>query len=248
MLSVARQTTTLLMRPARFQNPVFVALDTPDLGHALEIARAVKPHVGGLKVGLEFITALGPDAVAQIVEIGLPVFADTKFHDIPNTVKGASRAIASLGVAMFNIHASGSLAMMHAARDAAGESESRPKVLAVTVLTSLEDGDLEMVGQSWPAKDQVLKLATLSKVGGLDGVVCSAHEIAAVRAACGPDFLLVVPGIRPAGSEVADQRRVMTPREAMKAGGDILVIGRPITGAKDPAAAAHAIAEDLSVP
>jgi orotidine-5'-phosphate decarboxylase len=236
------------MRLARFQNPIFVALDTPDLGRALEIARAVKPHVGGLKVGLEFITALGPDAVMQIVDVGLPVFADTKFHDIPNTVKGASRAIAGLGVAMFNIHASGGLAMMHAARDAAGESESRPKVLAVTVLTSLEDGDLEMVGQSWPTADQVLRLATLAKVGGLDGVVCSAHEIAAVRAACGPDFLLVIPGIRPMGSEVADQRRVMTPREAMKAGADILVIGRPITGASDPAEVARAISADLAVP
>ncbi|HVP83080.1 MAG TPA: orotidine-5'-phosphate decarboxylase [Rhizomicrobium sp.] len=236
------------MRPARFQNPIFVALDTPDLGRALEIAHAVKPHVGGLKVGLEFITALGPDAVQQVIDVGLPVFADTKFHDIPNTVKGASRAIAGLGVAMFNIHASGGLAMMHAARDAAAESETRPKVLGVTVLTSLEDGDLQMVGQEWPAKDQVLKLATLAKVGGLDGVVCSAHEIAAVRAACGPDFLLVIPGIRPAGAEVADQRRIMTPREAIKAGADILVIGRPITGAKDPAAVAHAIAEDLSIP
>ena len=204
--------------------------------------------MGGLKVGLEFITALGPDAVMQIVDVGLPVFADTKFHDIPNTVKGASRAIAGLGVAMFNIHASGGLAMMHAARDAAGESESRPKVLAVTVLTSLEDGDLEMVGQSWPTADQVLRLATLAKVGGLDGVVCSAHEIAAVRAACGPDFLLVIPGIRPMGSEVADQRRVMTPREAMKAGADILVIGRPITGASDPAEVARAISADLAVP
>jgi orotidine-5'-phosphate decarboxylase len=236
------------MRPARFHNPVFVALDTPDLGRALEIAHAVKPHVGGLKVGLEFITALGPDAVARVVDVGLPVFADTKFHDIPNTVKGASRAVAGLGVAMFNIHASGGLAMMHAARDAAAESEARPKVLGVTVLTSLEDGDLQMVGQGWPAGDQVLKLATLAKVGGLDGVVCSAHEVAAVRAACGPDFLLVIPGIRPAGADVADQRRVMTPREAMKAGADILVIGRPITAAKDPAAAAHAIAEDLSIP
>jgi orotidine-5'-phosphate decarboxylase len=236
------------MRSSRFQNPVFVALDTPDLGRALEIARAVKPYAGGLKVGLEFITALGPDAIGQIVEVGLPVFADTKFHDIPNTVKGASRAIAGLGVAMFNIHASGGLAMMHAARDAAGESGGRPKVLGVTVLTSMEDGDLEMVGQGWPAKDQVVQLATLAKVGGLDGVVCSAHEIAAVRAACGPDCLLVIPGIRPAGAEVADQRRVMTPCEAMKAGADILVIGRPITGAADPAEAAKAIAEELAVP
>ncbi|HTO41551.1 MAG TPA: orotidine-5'-phosphate decarboxylase [Rhizomicrobium sp.] len=236
------------MRAPRFQNPVFVALDTPDLSHALDIARAVKPHVGGLKVGLEFITALGPEAIGQIVQIGLPVFADTKFHDIPNTVKGASRAIADLGVAMFNVHASGGLAMLHAARDAAAESQGRPRVLAVTVLTSLEDGDLQMVGQEWPTADQVLKLTTLAKVGGLDGVVCSAHEVAAVRAACGPDFLLVVPGIRPAGSDLADQRRVMTPREAMAAGADILVIGRPITGARDPAEAARAIAADLPTP
>jgi orotidine-5'-phosphate decarboxylase len=236
------------MRKARFQNPIFVALDTPDLSRALEIARAVKPYVGGLKVGLEFITALGPDAVMQIVEIGLPVFADTKFHDIPNTVKGAASAVAALGVAMFNVHASGGLAMIHAARDAAAESESRPKVLGVTVLTSLEDGDLEMVGQAWPAKDQVLKLATLAKVGGLDGVVCSAHEITAVRAACGAEFLLVVPGIRPAGAAGDDQRRIMTPKAAMDAGADVLVIGRPITGAADPGAAAHAIAEDLSIP
>jgi len=236
------------MRSPRFQNPVFVALDTPDLPRALTIARAVKPHVGGLKVGLEFITALGPDAVGQIVEVGLPVFADTKFHDIPNTVKGASRAIADLGIAMFNIHASGGLAMIHAARDAAAESQSRPKVLAVTVLTSMEDGDLEMVGQEWPTSDQVQRLATLAKVGGLDGVVCSAHEIAAVRAACGPDFLLVIPGIRPPGADFADQRRVMTPRDAVKAGADILVIGRPITGAADPAEAARAIAAELAVP
>lgn len=236
------------MRASRFQNPVFVALDTPDLARALDIARAVKPHVGGLKVGLEFMTALGPEAIGQIVQIGLPVFADTKFHDIPNTVKGASRAVADLGVAMFNVHASGGLAMLHAARDAAAESQGRPRVLAVTVLTSLEDSDLQMVGQEWPATDQVLKLATLAKVGGLDGVVCSAHEVAAVRAACGPDFLLVVPGIRPAGSKHADQRRVMTPREAMAAGADILVIGRPITGARDPAEAARAIAADLPTP
>lgn len=236
------------MRAARFPNPVFVALDTPELGRALDIAKAVKPYVGGLKVGLEFITALGPDAVAEIVEVGLPVFADVKFHDIPNTVKGASQAIASLGVAMFNVHASGGLAMMHAARDAAAQSDARPKVLGVTVLTSLEDGDLEMVGQQWPATDQVTRLATLAKVAGLDGVVCSAHETAAVRAACGPDFLLVIPGIRPAGAALADQRRVMTPRQAMAAGADILVIGRPITGAKDPGQAAHAIAAELSVP
>ncbi len=135
--------------------------------------------------------------------------------------------------------------MMHAARDAAQDSESRPKVIAVTVLTSLEDGDLEMVGQGWPAADQALKLATLAKVAGMDGVVCSAHEIAAIRAACGSDFQLIVPGIRPAGADLADQRRVMTPRKALDAGADILVIGRPITAARDPGEAARAISAEL---
>jgi len=233
------------MSKARLDNPIFVAIDTPDLDRALALARAVGPHVGGLKVGLEFITAQGPEGIRAIAALGKPVFADTKFHDIPNTVAGAAREIAKLGVAMFNIHASGGEAMMRAAKDAASSIDPQTKLIAVTVLTSIDDGVLDSVGQRGPAGDQVVRLAKLVQASGLDGVVCSAHEIAAIRKACGDDFLLVVPGIRPAGSDLADQRRVMTPAEAARAGADILVIGRPITGAQDPAKAACEIALSL---
>ncbi|HEX4295469.1 MAG TPA: orotidine-5'-phosphate decarboxylase [Rhizomicrobium sp.] len=229
------------MATPRFPNPAFVAIDTPDLGRALALAKAVKPHVGGLKVGLEFLTAQGPDGIRAIAELGLPVFADTKFHDIPNTVAGAAREIAKLGVSIFNIHASGGEAMLRAAREAA----PHVKLIAVTVLTSLDERDLDAVGQKGPAADQVVRLASLAQRAGLDGVVCSAWEIAPLREALGPDFLLVVPGIRPAGSDLADQRRVMTPRDAARAGADILVIGRPISAAADPAEAARAIAASL---
>ena len=230
---------------AHFSNPIFVALDTPDISRALAIARAVKPHVGGLKVGLEFISALGPDAVRRIVEVGLPVFADTKFHDFPQTVAGAARAVALLGVRMFNVHASGGEAMMRAAAEAIADVHPRPLLIAVTVLASLDDAALVSVGQRGPSAAQVERLAALAKTSGLDGVVCSAHEIATVRRACGPDFLTVVPGIRPPGSTLGDQRRVMTPAGALAAGADILVIGRPITAAADPAKAAQSIAQEL---
>ena len=234
------------MSPRRFPNPVFVALDTPDLSRAIAIAQAVKPYVGGLKVGFEFLTANGPDGVRKIVSLGLPVFTDTKYHDIPNTVGAAAREIAKLGAAVFNVHASGGEAMMRDAATEARAVDPKVKVIAVTVLTSLDEAVLDAVGQRGPAAEQVLRLAKLAQRSGLDGVVCSAHEIAPLRKACGPDFLLVVPGIRPAGSDLADQKRVMTPGEAHRAGADILVIGRPITGAADPAAAAKAIAEELA--
>jgi orotidine-5'-phosphate decarboxylase len=233
------------MSAARFRNPVFAALDTPDLSRALEIAAAIRPHVGGLKIGLEFITALGPDAIRKMVAQGLPVFADVKFHDIPNTVAGASKALAKLGASIFNIHTSGGEAMMRAAVDAGREVDPKITIIGVTVLTSLEDSDLDAVGQKSPARDQVLRLAELAMKSGLDGVVCSAHEIAPIRKALGRDFLLVTPGIRPPGADLADQKRVMTPVEAQKAGADIIVIGRPIVAAKDPAAAAKAIADSL---
>ncbi len=234
------------MTAARFANPVFVALDTPDLSHALELAAAVKGHVGGLKVGLEFISAQGPDGIGKIVALGLPVFADVKFHDIPNTVAGAARAIGETGADIFNVHASGGTAMMRAAAEAAARFHPRPKVIAVTVLTSLADADLESVGQIGPAAGLVSRLAKLAKKSGLDGVVCSPQEIALVREACGAEFLIVTPGVRPAGAALGDQRRVTTPGEAVRAGADILVIGRPITGAADPAAAARAIADEIA--
>jgi len=233
------------MSTARFPNPVFVALDTPDLGRAIALAQAVRPHVGGLKIGLEFYTACGPEGVRRIAALGMPLFADLKFHDIPNTVAAASRELAKLGAAMFNVHASGGERMMRDAADAARAVDPKVKVLGVTVLTSIDDGVIDCVGQRGPAAEQVLRLARLTKHAGLDGVVCSAHEIEAIRNACGPEFLLIVPGIRPAGADLADQRRVMTPAEAHRAGADILVIGRPITGAADPTAAARAIAAEL---
>jgi orotidine-5'-phosphate decarboxylase len=227
-------------------NPVFVALDVPDLARAVALAKAVRPHVGGVKVGLEFITALGPAGVREIVSLGLPVFADVKFHDIPNTVAGAAREIARLGCTLFNVHASGGAAMMRAAKDAAAALDPKVKVLGVTVLTSLTEDDLRAVGQADNTGQQVARLAALAKQSGLDGVVCSPQEIALVRRICGPDFLIVTPGVRPSGAALADQARVMTPAEAMSAGADVLVVGRPITAAADPAAAAAAIAAEVA--
>ena len=235
------------MSRLRFRNPVFVALDTPDLNRAFELGRSLKDYVGGLKIGLEFITAHGPEGVRKIVSTGLPVFADVKFHDIPNTVAAASRELAKLGMMLFNIHVSGGEVMMREAVAAARAVDPQVTVIGVTVLTSIDNDILDSVGQRGPAPEQVVRLARLAKHSGLDGVVCSAHEIAAIRAACGPDFLLVTPGIRPAGADLADQRRVMTPAEAQRAGSDIMVIGRPITGAADPVAAAKAIAAELGM-
>jgi orotidine-5'-phosphate decarboxylase len=228
-------------------NPVFVALDTSDLEYALSLAEQVRPFVGGLKVGLEFLSANGPDGLRAVAKFGLPVFADTKFHDIPNTVAGAVRAIASLGVSIVNVHAGGGVAMMKAAVEAAKSVNPATRVIAVTVLTSLSDDDLTAVGQIPPTAEQVLRLASLTKQCGLDGVVCSAHEVARLRAALGPDFLLVVPGIRPAGSNIGDQRRVMGPVEALRTGASILIIGRPITAASDPAIAARDISRSLGL-
>ncbi|MBL6939672.1 MAG: orotidine-5'-phosphate decarboxylase [Alphaproteobacteria bacterium] len=235
------------MTSQRFRNPVFVALDTPDLDKALELGRSLKDYVGGLKIGLEFITAHGPEGVRAVVAIGLPVFADVKFHDIPNTVAAASRELARLGATIFNIHVSGGEVMMREAVAGARAVDPRVMVVGVTVLTSIDNDILGAVGQRGPAAEQVVRLARLAKHAGLDGVVCSAQEIAAIRSACGPDFLLVTPGIRPAGAALADQRRVMTPAEAQRAGSDIMVIGRPITGAADPVAAARAIAAELGM-
>ncbi len=229
----------------RKANPVFVALDTPSLTAASTLAASLKAFVGGVKIGLEFVSANGPDGVRAMVATGVPVFLDVKLHDIPNTVAGAMKALAPLGAAIVNVHASGGSAMMRAAAEATRSVPRPSKIIAVTVLTSLAAEDLAAMGIAGTPLEQVVRLAKLTKDSGLDGVVCSPHEIAAVRAACGREFLIVTPGVRPSTSASDDQKRVMTPKRALEAGADILVIGRPITGAPDPAQAAKEIAAEL---
>lgn len=228
-------------------NPVFVALDTTDPDYARQLAERVRTSVGGLKLGMEFFNAHGPGGVRPFLDMGMPVFLDLKYHDIPNTVAGACRAAASLGVSILNVHAQGGAAMMRAALDATKSVSPSTKLIAVTMLTSLSDEDLPSVGLTPPVGDQVLRLASLTQQCGLDGVVCSAHEIEVLRKELGPDFLLVVPGIRPAGAAAGDQQRVMGPAAARDAGASLLVIGRPITQAADPGQAAQDIAESLGI-
>lgn len=226
---------------------IFVALDTPDAPAAAALARQLAGRVGGIKLGKEFFTACGPDGVRTVSAAGVPLFLDLKFHDIPNTVAGAVRAALPLSPAILNVHAAGGAAMMRAARDAADAADGpKPMLIAVTVLTSLGDEDLRQIGVESSAAEQVVRLARLAQDCGLDGVVCSAREIAPIRAACGADFKLIVPGIRPAWAAKGDQKRVMTPADAIRAGADYLVIGRPITGAEDPLAAADRIAAELA--
>jgi orotidine-5'-phosphate decarboxylase len=222
--------------------PLFVAIDTPEADRARALIAAVGPHAGGVKLGLEYFVARGPDGVRAVIPSGVPLFLDLKFHDIPNTVAGAVRSALAVQPAFMTIHAAGGRAMMRAAADAARGSGCR--LLAVTVLTSLDDSDLASVGQIGPSLDQVRRLAALAKESGIDGIVCAPREVAAVRAETGPGFTLMVPGIRPVWAEAGDQKRAMTPREALAAGADHIVVGRPITGAADPAEAArHIMAE-----
>ena len=228
---------------------LIVALDAPDLDRAKGLCGALAGLVGGVKIGKEFFTRLGPGGVAEITAGGQPLFLDLKFHDIPNTVAGAVRAAVALRPFMLNVHAAGGRAMMEAARDAAAEAAAEtgcapPLVLGVTVLTSLDDGDLAATGIAGGTLDQVKRLAALAQSSGLGGVVCSGAEIEALRALSGPDFKLVVPGIRPSRAPQGDQKRILTPAEAVARGADYLVIGRAITGADDPAAAARRIIED----
>ena len=236
--------------PTAANERVFVALDTTDLSRAAALAHQLAGTVGGVKLGNEFFTAQGPDGVRAVAG-GERLFLDLKFHDIPNTVAGAVRAAAHLRPSLLTIHASGGRAMLEAAAQAAREAAedldvARPLIIGVTVLTSLDDGDLAAVGQQGPADDQVMRLAALAQASGCDGVVCSPREIEALRTSSGPEFKLVVPGIRPAWAAAGDQKRVMTPAEALQAGADVLVIGRPITAAADPLAAARRIAEELA--
>ena len=226
--------------------PVFCALDVADRQAALRLASAIRADIHGLKVGLEFFLAEGAEGTQALAEIGLPIFLDLKLHDIPNTVAGAVRSVLRLKPTFLTLHTSGGEAMMRAAVDAAAQGgASRPKLLGVTVLTSLDVQDLEAVGQAADTKAQVLRLARLARKSGLDGVVCSPEEIASLRNELGPDFVLMVPGIRPAWAVTQDQKRVMTPQEAVKAGATYLVIGRPITAADNPANAARRIRDEM---
>ena len=225
---------------------IFCALDRPDLAGALALARSLVGVVGGLKVGLEFVTANGPDGVRQIGALGLPVFLDVKFHDIPNTVAGAVAAAHALGVAMLTLHITGGGDMLRAAVETARCREPHMKLIGVTVLTSLDDADLSMLGVADKVTAQVLRLAELAWDAGLDGIVCAPNELPLLRSRFEPGFSLVVPGIRPAGSAVGDQKRTKTPAAAAAAGADVLVVGRPITEASDPAAMARAINAEIA--
>lgn len=223
---------------------IFCAVDTPDMKKAAALADAMRNSGCGLKLGLEFFNANGPQGVRAIGDAfpQLPVFLDLKLHDIPNTVAGAVRAVSDLNIAYLTLHASGGLEMMKAARHAAG---NKIRLLGVTILTSLDRDALEEIGYALPPHESVMRLANLAQEADLAGIVCSPQEIEAVRASHGDDLILMVPGIRPAGAGLQDQKRVMTPPEAMKLGATHLVIGRPITEAADPARAAADILASL---
>ena len=229
---------------------IFCALDSADLDGVRGVAQSIAGAVDGLKLGLEFFTARGPDGVREIAKLGLPIFLDVKLHDIPSTVAGAIRSLAPLAPYYLTLHAGGGEKMLRAAREAAHDEAARlkltpPRLLAVTVLTSLDEGDLARHGVAGPVGEQVVRLAELARRAGIDGIVSSPREIAAIRATCGDGFDIVVPGIRPGGGATQDQKRVMTPGEAVRAGAIALVIGRPITGAADPAQAAAEIRREV---
>ncbi|MCB1532700.1 MAG: orotidine-5'-phosphate decarboxylase [Alphaproteobacteria bacterium] len=229
------------------ESRIFCALDTDNLERAKDLAARVGPVTGALKVGMEFVNSFGPQGIEAVQEAcpEAALFIDLKFHDIPNTVAGAVRSVcARFAPAYLNVHAAGGAEMMRAAKDACAPGT---KLLAVTILTSLDHAQLRAVGyEGQTVADSVKRLARLTKESGLDGVVCSALEIALLRESCGPDFELMVPGIRPAGADKGDQKRVMGPSEALAAGATHLVIGRPITQAPDPAAAARAILDEIA--
>jgi orotidine-5'-phosphate decarboxylase len=225
---------------------IIVALDFPDAKSALSLAQRIDPKLCRVKVGKELYTAAGPSLVEKLQRSGFGVFLDLKFHDIPNTVAAACAAAAELGVWMINLHALGGRAMMSAAREALAGTKARPRLTAVTLLTSLGAADLSEVGLAGSPQEVVLRLAALARECRLDGVVCSVQEAAALRTRFGREFCLVTPGIRPVEAARDDQNRVATPREAIAAGADYLVIGRPITRATDPLAALHAINAEIA--
>jgi orotidine-5'-phosphate decarboxylase len=218
--------------------PIFVAIDTPDMDRAIALAEAVRGEAGGVKLGLEFFAAQGPDGVRRIAGLGLDIFLDLKLHDIPNTVAKTVEALAPLSPAILTVHAAGGEAMLQAAKRAAPNGT---KVVGVTVLTSLDAPDLAAAGVFGSPEEQVQRLADLAKESGLDGIVCSGAEVRAAKAGWADGFF-VVPGVRPEGAQPGDQKRIVTPRDALRDGASVLVIGRPITAADDPAAAIRDIA------
>lgn len=237
-------------RPAaRARERLIVALDAPSRRQARALVRSLLGRVGCFKIGLQLFTAEGPAVVREILDAGERVFLDLKFHDIPNTAVGAVTEAARLGASFVDLHVTGGEAMLReavaASRRACRGRGRRPRLLGVTVLTSLDREALRAVGVREPISRLVVRLARLAQRSGMDGVVASGHEVAAIRRACGPGFLTVVPGIRPAGSSVGDQKRIMTPSRALAAGADYLVVGRPITAAKDPGEAADSIVEEM---
>lgn len=231
--------------PAGFANPLVVAIDRPDLAGALSLAHALRGVAGCFKLGLELFVAEGPAAVRAFTALRTPIFLDLKLHDIPNTVAAAVRRAAVLGPALLTVHASGGPAMLRAAAEAARSANSSMRLLAVTVLTSLDREDLAAIGIEREPLPQAVHLARLAVACGIEGIVCSPAEIAAIRAAVGPEPILVVPGIRPEQSATADQKRTASPSQARAAGADLIVVGRPITAASDPVAAAEAILAQL---
>ena len=239
------------VKKPKLENPIFCAIDTPDLQKALSWGNLIKLNVGGLKVGLEFFSSNGPKGVSDLSNlIKLPIFLDLKFHDIPNTVSKAIQGVLPLRPFMLNVHASGGISMMQSAIDTVNDfsiknNSKRSLVLGVTLLTSLDNKDLNAFGLDIKSQDYVLKLASLVKKAGLDGVVCSPFEGDIIRAECGDDFIILTPGVRPMQSSLDDQKRVLTPKAALQNGADFIVIGRPITQSPDPEKSSRDILNEI---
>ncbi len=238
--------------PLTISNPIICAIDTTDIDRAISLTNSLKNYIGAVKLGLEFFTANGGYGVRQIAESGVPIFLDLKFHDIPNTVYGAVKASAEHGAFMVTVHTTGGADMLKAAVDAANEASilsrrPRPLIMGVTVPTSMDDSDLTEIGVNSTVDNQVIHLASLARDTKLDGCICSAHEIGRMRDDFGHDLKLAVPGIRPRGSDLDDQKRIMTPDEAINQGADYLIIGRPITKAKNPVETVKLINERLGI-
>jgi orotidine-5'-phosphate decarboxylase len=235
-----------------FKNPLIIALDVDTTSEAVKLADRLGPYAGGFKVGMQLFYGAGPEAVRRLREKKVPVFVDLKLHDIPNTVSGAARALTRLGASILNVHAAGGREMMRAAADAVRDEAakcglSRPLVVAVTVLTSIDEKVFrDQLGMPGPVRDRVAAWSRLAGESGLDGVVASPREIPAVREACGSGFVIITPGVRPAGSAAGDQKRTMIPGEAAELGADYLVVGRPVTAAPDPVAAARSILDEIN--